>query len=351
MRYVSVSELKELVDSHKIQIIDVRTPEDWISCRIPGAFNVPYWKFSSVSHDHEINSLRRLISGFVYYCGSELLSGLCAQSFPEGVEAAILKGGLQAWISRGFPTECDEEFSDTKLERYRPQVRTIGERAQERLLKARVGIIGLGGLGCSAAQYLYGAGIGSVILVDNDIISESNLHRQILYGTNDVGKLKVSIAADALIHINKHVRTIAITDRLNSGNAVNIIDQCQVILDCTDNYESRLTLHNAARIKNIPVVYGASQGMQGEVAVFTPGGSCYSCMSPPVENVEQNCSIDGAFGPICGMVGSMQAAETIKIITNMGCPLYSRLVRFDVLNGKIYQIKLNKRDNCPLCSV
>lgn len=350
MKRISVSQLKLLLDSDpdRVRFVDVRSPGDWETGRIPGALNIPYWYFTN-------NLPGGLIEGqfnyspTVFYCGAELLSTMCVEAFPKGCDFAVLEGGFGSWLNSQMPVERDEELSDELFERYRPQVRAIGEKAQERLLQARVGVIGLGGLGCPAVQYLAGAGIREIVLVDHDRVSESNLHRQVLYGSRNirdrlVGDSKAVAAADAVIRLNHHVRVIATNSRLTQENAAEIITGCAVVLDCTDNFETRFVLHAVAKELGIPVVYGASQGMQGEVAVFGPDGPCYRCMTPEAPEIA-GCVESGAFGPMCGVIGSMQAAEALKIAAKIDT-MYGLLTRFDMLSGQSFKIHINKRQGC-----
>ncbi len=234
-------------------------------------------------------------------------------------------------------------------DRYRAQIKAIGEEGQQRLSRSTVGIVGLGGLGSAAAPYIFGAGLGKVILIDHDKVAEHNLHRQFLYSEIDVGVLKAIRAAIPLRRINPHVQISTFTEKLVEENAYDLLHGCDLVLDCLDNFASRFILHRTAVRMGIPIVYGASQGTHGEVAVFSSRRSdpCYQCfipMSPEDRSVRMG---RGAFGPVCGIVGAIQASEAIKILSDVGEPSYGRLFRINVSSMETLDIKLIRDASCP----
>lgn len=344
-------EPKELsVFSEKdVAIIDVRPSEERSHVRIPNSVSIPYWRFSSGLPQH-LNQMAATIGAksfktIVLYCGSEALSGMCAEQFPEHMDVRVLTGGMHAWLAANLPVDCDEDLPPVELDRYQPQVRAIGEKAQEKLAKGRVAIIGLGGLGCAAAQYIFGAGIGTVVLIDGDTISESNLHRQTLYSQRDVGKMKVEVAADALTRLNPHVHIVA-CNQYFVPKLEYLLASCQVVLDCTDSYLSRVAVHVTARQRKVPVVYGAAQRSLGEVAAFGPDGPCYHCFMPESPDVAA-CMSSGIIGPVCGLVGSLQAMEAIKILSGIGAMSYGTVRRIDMLRGTTIQFDVRVLPSCP----
>jgi sulfur-carrier protein adenylyltransferase/sulfurtransferase len=230
-------------------------------------------------------------------------------------------------------------------ERYQRQVtlRGFGEAAQEALLKAKVLVIGTGGLGCPVLQYLTAAGVGCIGIMDDDVVSLSNLHRQVLYDTMDIGKAKVEVAAEKLRRINPDCSITAYKIHLDKNNCLDIIKAYDVIVDCTDNFTSRYLINDACVLKGKPVVYGAVNRFEGQAAVFnvvskdTTRTANYRDLFPeqPAQTEVMNCAEAGVLGVLPGIIGSMQANETIKLITGIGEPLVNQLLTYDSLNNNV----------------
>jgi sulfur-carrier protein adenylyltransferase/sulfurtransferase len=230
-------------------------------------------------------------------------------------------------------------------ERYQRQVtlRGFGEAAQEALLKAKVLVIGTGGLGCPVLQYLTAAGVGCIGIVDDDVVSLSNLHRQVLYDTMDIGKAKVEVAAEKLRRINPDCSITEYKMHLDKNNCLDIIKAYDVIVDCTDNFTSRYLINDACVLKGKPVVYGAVNRFEGQAAVFnvvskdTTRTANYRDLFPeqPAQTEVMNCAEAGVLGVLPGIIGSMQANETIKLITGIGEPLVNQLLTYDSLNNNV----------------
>ncbi len=230
-------------------------------------------------------------------------------------------------------------------ERYQRQVtlKGFGEAAQEALLKAKVLVIGTGGLGCPVLQYLIAAGVGCIGIVDDDVVSISNLHRQVLYDTNDIGKAKVEVAAEKLRRMNPDALITAYKIHLNKNNCLKIINAYDIIIDCTDNFASRYLINDACVLKGKPVVYGAVNRFEGQAAVFNvinkdaTRAANYRDLFPeqPAKTEVMNCVEAGVLGVLPGIIGSMQANETIKLITGIGEPLVNQLLTYDSLNNNV----------------
>jgi sulfur-carrier protein adenylyltransferase/sulfurtransferase len=229
----------------------------------------------------------------------------------------------------------------------------IGPDGQKRLKGARVAIVGLGGLGSPAALYLTAAGVGTIGLIDGDRVDPSNLHRQVLYGDEDVGGLKVEIAAKRLALTNPLVRLETVPQRLTSRNALTVLRSYDVVLDGSDNFPTRYLVNDASVLLGIPVVHGSVLRFEGRVSVFgTPDGPCYRCLypEPPAPGVVQDCREAGVVGVLPGLVGTLQATEVIKFICRLGDSLAGRLLIVDGLALRFREFSVAKNTSCPMCS-
>ena len=238
--------------------------------------------------------------------------------------------------------------------RYDRQIRLagFGEAGQRKLAAARVLVVGAGGLGSPAAMYLAAAGIGTLDLVDFDRVDESNLHRQLLYGTPDVGRPKIDAAVARLRAINPHTRVIAHDEPFSAGNAQALVADADVVIDGTDNFSTRYLVNDACVMAKTPNVYGSVAQFDGQLAVFAaPGGPCYRCLhpEPPPAGLIDNCAEGGVLGVLPGVIGTLQATEAIKLIAGIGEPLVGRLLLYDALKMRTRQIVLPRDSACPVC--
>lgn len=238
---------------------------------------------------------------------------------------------------------------DNLFERYGRQMilKGFGEANQQKLLQAKVLVVGAGGLGCPALQYLAAAGIGTIGIVDNDAVSLSNLHRQVLYTTDDIGLPKAEVAASRLRRVNPQIKIVSYTIRLNVSNALDTIREYDLVIDGTDNFASRYLVNDACGILNKPLVYGAVSQYEGQVAVFNVSDKNghkvnYRDLFPasPKNGEVANCEQAGVLGVLPGIIGTMQAAEAIKLITGIGKPLLNKLLTYNVLTNEIYDVHL-----------
>lgn len=231
-------------------------------------------------------------------------------------------------------------------------IEDIGVKGQLKLKNAKVLIIGAGGLGCPALLYLASAGVGSIGIVDFDVVSESNLARQILYTYEDIGQFKAEVAAKKLRKINPFVNIQYWIEKVDSNNIEDLINKYDYILDAPDNFETRYLIEDTCTKFKKTIIHGSVLRFQGQVAVFTPTSSCYRCNFPdiPDQELTPTCSQIGIFGGLTSIIGVMQAMETIKLITNVGEPLVGKLLYYNSLNQSIKKITLDKNKNCSLCS-
>jgi sulfur-carrier protein adenylyltransferase/sulfurtransferase len=229
----------------------------------------------------------------------------------------------------------------------------FGLEAQERLKASRVLLIGTGGLGSPAALYLAAAGVGTLGLVDADVVDVSNLQRQILHGQSDIGRAKLDSAADRLREVNPHVQLQLHREMFTAANAMRIAKDYDLILDGTDNFPTRYLSNDIAVWLRIPNVYGSILRFDGQVGVFAPhlGGPCYRCMAPqpPAPGLVPTCAEGGVLGALPGIVGSMQALESIKLLCGIGEPLVGRLLHIDTLSMKFRSFQLPRDPDCAVC--
>jgi sulfur-carrier protein adenylyltransferase/sulfurtransferase len=228
----------------------------------------------------------------------------------------------------------------------------IGMEGQERLKAARVLIVGTGGLGSPLALYLAAAGVGTIGLVDADIVDRSNLHRQIIHGQSDIGRRKVESARESIAEVNPHVEVVAHETYLTSENALEIIADYDLVVDGTDNFPTRYLVNDACVLLGKPNVYGSIFRFEGQVAVFfAEEGPCYRCMfpEPPPPGMVPNCAEGGVFGLLCGTIGSAQGTEALKLITGVGEPMVGSLSLYDALDARWTTVKVGKDPDCPVC--
>ncbi len=228
----------------------------------------------------------------------------------------------------------------------------VGLKGQKRLLESSVLIIGVGGLGCPIAQYLTATGVGRIGLVDFDRVDESNLQRQVLFTTQDVGRLKVDVAKERLKAMNPDVTIDLYPVRLTSENALEIMKGYDVIIDGTDNFPTRYLTNDASVLLDKPYIYGSIFRFEGQVTVFKKGeGPCYRCLfpEPPPPGLVPSCAEGGVLGVLPGVIGLLQATETIKLLTGAGEPLIGRLMLYDALSMTVRSVKIRRNPKCPLC--
>jgi molybdopterin/thiamine biosynthesis adenylyltransferase len=242
-------------------------------------------------------------------------------------------------------------FSDEEIERYARHLvlREIGGAGQQALKAARVLIVGAGGLGSPAALYLAAAGVGALGLIDADIVSLSNLQRQILFDAADAGRSKVEAGADRISRLNPHVGVETHAFDANDANARNLVERYDLVLDGTDNFEVRFAVAAACVATQKPLVSGAIGRWTGQVGVFT-GKPCYRCLVADIPPDAETCAAIGVVGALAGVIGSMMALEAIKLITGAGEPLIGRLMIYDALSAETRTVKVGADPACPVCA-
>ncbi len=253
------------------------------------------------------------------------------------------------------PVVSSGRFSDTELERYARHIvlRELGGPGQNRLKKARVLVIGAGGLGAPALQYLAAAGVGTIGVIDDDVVENANLQRQVIHNDADIGMPKVFSAQQSMVAQNPNVEVLPYNRRLTDEIASDLLGDFDVILDGTDNFETRYLANRTAAALGKPLISGALSQWEGQLSVFDPanGAPCYQCIFPeaPAAGLAPSCAEAGVIGPLPGVVGSMMAVEAIKLITGAGIALRGEMLIYDALYGESRKITLSKRADCPVC--
>ncbi|MBX7136165.1 MAG: HesA/MoeB/ThiF family protein [Fimbriimonadaceae bacterium] len=225
----------------------------------------------------------------------------------------------------------------------------ISAAGQERLRRARVLMVGLGGLGCASAPYLARAGVGTLVVCDHDRVQESNLSRQTLYGSKDIGRLKVEVVNERLVNDGVQTEVVPLPIEIVPGNLPLLARGCDLIVEGTDNLSARESINHYAVSAEIPVVFGGAVGWNGFVACYSPGRPCFHCMWDGSES--PTCSEVGVVGPVVGATGVLQAAEAIKLLLGVGESLVGRILLFDGLRATTRSIRIRRKESCPVCAI
>ena len=266
-----------------------------------------------------------------------------------------MTGGYTLWKDRGYEVQIPRALTPEQRDRYGRHLLLpeVGPEGQQKLLDAKVLLLGAGGLGSPAALYLGAAGVGTLGIVDNDVVDVSNLQRQVIHTTDRVGALKVDSAAEAINAINPDVNVVKHNVRLDASNIMDILPNYDIVVDGLDNFPTRYLLNDASVRLKIPVVSAAILGFDGQISVFAPyEGPCYRCLfrEPPPAELAPSCGANGVLGVLPGTVGLLQATEVIKLIIGQGDPLIGRLLLYDALGTTFTTVKIKRDPECPICS-
>lgn len=254
-------------------------------------------------------------------------------------------------MSQSPPAPPPVRFSDEEVERYARHLilSEVGGPGQQALKRARVLVVGMGGIGNPAALYLAAAGVGTLGLIDDDVVSLSNLQRQVIFTADDIDKPKVDVAEARLTALNPHTKIERLNQRITSHNARELVAHYDVVLDGTDDFDTRFAVNAACVAEGKPLVSGALGRWAGQVSVFT-GQPCYQCLVPEVPPEAETCARVGVIGALAGVIGTMSALEVLKLITGAGDPLESRLLIYDGLTAATRVVKLTADPECPVCA-
>ncbi len=350
---VPLAEVKRRLDQKEpMVLVDVREKEELRGGYIPGALSIPR-AYLELQFEQKLPDKNAPI---VTYCAAGTRSAFAAKTLAElgytRVESA--NPGFVRWKDLGYPMEVPPNLTDAQRDRYSRHILLpeVGEAGQAKLLGAKVLLLGAGGLGSPAALYLAAAGVGTIGIVDGDTVDASNLQRQILHATSRVGTPKVESAAKAIQDLNPDVKVEPHQERLTSANVDRIFAPYDVIVDGCDNFPTRFLVNDASIFLKKPVVHGSIFRFDGQVTTFLPGvGPCYRCWypEPPPAHLAPSCQEAGVLGILCGIIGTLQATEAIKIILGKGDTLAGRVLTYDSLKMKFREFKLRRDKNCPVC--
>ncbi len=353
VREASAQEVHARLKQEKdLTVVDVREREEFIEGHLPDAVNLPRGflelRIENVTSDRE--------TPILVYCGGGVRSALAAKTLRlmGYVNVTSMSDGYRGWAGAGLPTVKERTFTQEQMQRYSRHfmVPEVGEQGQARLLEAKVLLVGAGGLGCPTALYLAAAGVGTLGVVDADYVDLSNLQRQVLHGTSDVGRPKTQSALETLSDLNPGCKIIPYQTRLSSENVMEIIRDYDIVVNGCDNFPTRYLLNDACVFLKKPIVDGSIFRFEGQATVYKPGeGPCYRCLypEPPPPGMVPSCADAGVLGVLPGMVGVLQATEVIKLIIGQGQSLVGRLLIYDALEMSFRTLRVRRNVDCPVC--
>jgi molybdopterin/thiamine biosynthesis adenylyltransferase/rhodanese-related sulfurtransferase len=350
---VDPAEVNELIDEG-VALLDVRETEEFAAGHLPGARHVPRsyleMRIEGVVADRDAH--------IILYCQSGNRSAWAARTLTEDLgytNVSSMRGGITLWKDRGYEVEVPRALSPEQRERYSRHllIPEIGVEGQQKLLDAKVLLLGAGGLGSPTALYLAAAGVGTLGIVDDDDVDLSNLQRQVIHSTQRVGIPKVDSAEESIHALNPEVKVVKYPVRIDASNIMEIIEGYDVIVDGVDNFPTRYLLNDATVRLKIPVVSASILGFDGQLSVFKPyEGPCYRCLfrEPPPAELAPSCGANGVLGVLPGTMGLLQATEVVKLILDIGEPAIGRLLLYDALGATLTEVKVHRDPDCPICS-
>lgn len=343
---------RKVTGQQDLVLVDVREKHEWNEGHIPGAVHVPRG-FLELQIEEAIPDKDRTV---VLYCAGGVRSLIAGSTLQQMgyTDVVSMSGGFGQWKGSGYNFVQPRTLTEAQEKRYSRHllVSEVGEAGQFKLLDSKVLLLGAGGLGSPAAYYLAAAGVGTLGIIDADVVEESNLQRQIIHTTERVGQYKAESARQTIQALNPDVEVKTYIERLDETNVRQIISEYDVILDGTDNFPTRYLLNDAALLENKPVVHGSVFRFEGQLTVFKPyDGPCYRCLyrEPPPPALAPSCSEAGVLGVLPGIIGLLQATETIKLLLGIGDPLVGRLTTYDALAGEFSELHLYRDPECPAC--
>lgn len=337
-----------------LALIDVRERDEFVQGHLPEATFIPRG-FLELQIEQNVPDRDTPV---VIYCAGGSRSAFAARNLKEmGYTNTIsLVGGFNGWKNAGFDFKVPAVLTEEQRVRYSRHtiLQEMGEEGQLKLLESKVLLIGAGGLGSPAAIYLAAAGVGTIGIVDFDVVDTSNLQRQVLHGTKDVGRPKVESAADRLKDINPDVNVIGYQEGIYSHNAFDIIKDYDIVLNGSDNFPTRYLVNDACQMLGKPLVDASIFMFEGQVTVYDPNNPespCYRCLypDPPPPGEVPSCAEGGVLGVLPGIVGSLQAVEAIKMLAGFGEPLVGKLLMIDTLDMSFRTLNVKKNPECPVC--
>jgi len=353
IKEVSPQEVREKLNpANGFTLLDVREGDEWEQGHLDKAVFLPRG-FLEQKADKTLPNKQQSI---VVYCAGGVRSALATKTLQDlgYTNVVSMAGGYGQWKAAGYPIVVPQKIGKDQMARYSRHllIPEVGEEGQMKLLRSKVLLVGAGGLGSPAGVYLAASGVGTIGIVDNDIVDDSNLQRQILHWTSSVGMPKVDSARRTLFEVNPDVKVRTHNLRLDASNVLDILSEYDAIVSGSDNFTTAYMVNDAAVMLKKPVLYGSIFRFDGQASTFIPyEGPCYRCIfanaAPP--ELAPSCDEAGVLGVLPGMVGLIQATEAIKVLLNIGTPLVGRLLVYDALEMSFRQLKVRRDPNCTTC--
>jgi sulfur-carrier protein adenylyltransferase/sulfurtransferase len=348
---VPVDRAREEIESGTA-LIDVREQNEWDQSHLEAATHVPQGELVERIDELAPDRSERLL----LHCRTDNRSSRMAEELAGlGYEnVAVIEGGIVAWEAAGLPMTSDSGLTAEQRMRYSRHtlLPEVGVEGQRRLLDAKVLLLGAGGLGAPSALYLAAAGVGTLGIVDDDVVDESNLQRQVIHNTERVGIAKTASAREAIEALNPDVEVIEHNIRLDASNILELLEPYDVIVDGADNFPTRYLLNDASVRLGKPVISASILGFDGQISTFVPHeGPCYRCLYPvpPPPELAPSCGANGVLGVMAGVMGLLQANEVIKLVAGIGEPLIGRLLLYESLGTRFTELKVKRDPGCPIC--
>ncbi len=335
-----------------VVVLDVREPDEHEQGALPGALHIPRGQLETNIEGRVPNHDAKLL----VYCAGGTRSAFAADTLAQlgYTDVTSVAGGFNKWKDEGRAWRAPRTLTPDQRNRYQRHtlLPEVGDEGQLKLLDAKVLCIGAGGLGSPAALYLAAAGVGTIGIIDMDVVDASNLQRQILHNLDRIGDRKVDSARKTLELLNPDVKVVTYDARLDASNVVDLFSQYDVIVDGTDNFPTRYLVNDASLKTSVAVVHGSIFRFEGTVTVFEPwSGPCYRCMvpEPPPPELAPSCAEAGVLGVLPGIIGSLEAMEAIKVLLGLGDTLAGRLLQYDALEATFRTYKVRRDPHCPAC--
>ena len=349
---IDVEAAQSEIEGGLAALIDVRERYEWDESHLEGATLVPELTVADRIGEVVPDRSQRV----VVYCRTDNRSARAADLLRDvGYEdVAYVRGGIVAWEEAGLPVAADSGLTPEQRARYSRHtlLPEVGVDGQLKLLDSKVLLLGAGGLGSPSALYLAAAGIGTIGIVDDDLVDESNLQRQVIHSTDRVGFSKTESARIAIQGLNPDVEVVEHRTRLDSSNILELLEPYDIVVDGADNFPTRYLLNDASVRLRKPVVSASILGFDGQISTFAPfEGPCYRCLypTPPPAELAPSCSANGVLGVMAGTMGTLQANEVIKLVLGAGQPLIGRLLLYEALGTSFTELKVRRDPDCPIC--
>ncbi|MCB0875006.1 MAG: molybdopterin-synthase adenylyltransferase MoeB [Solirubrobacterales bacterium] len=350
---VQPTEAAAEIDSGDVALVDVREQHEFEERHIEGAIHVPRSYLESRIEQFVPDRSKRVI----LYCASGIRSALAAKTMGEDLgyaDVSSMAGGITLWRDRGLPVVTPRSLTQEQKERYSRHILVpeIGLEGQLKLLDSKVLLLGTGGLGSPTALYLAAAGVGTIGLIDDDVVDASNLQRQVIHNTERIGMPKTESARQAIEALNPDVNVVEHRVRFGPENVIELLSEYDVIVDGADNFPTRYLLNDASVRLGKPVVSASILAFDGQISTFVPHeGPCYRCLypTPPPPELAPSCGAAGVLGVLPGIMGLLQALEVFKLVTGAGEPLVGRLLLFEALRTEFTELKVKRDPDCPIC--